>query len=43
MVVHDGLVAGDAGQHGLAAAGETGKEVRLNKALGKQQIAIRCV
>ena len=40
VVVHDGLVAGDTGQHGLAAAGETGKEVRLNKALGKQQIAI---
>ena len=40
VVVHDGLVAGDTGQHGLAAARETGKEVRLNKALGKQQIAI---
>ena len=40
VVVHDGLVAGDARQDGLAAAGETGKEVRLNKALGKQQIAI---
>ena len=40
VVVHNGLVAGNAGQHGLAAARETGKEVRLNKALGKQQIAI---
>ena len=40
MVVHDGLVAGNAGQHGLAAAREASKEVRLNKALGKQQIAI---
>ena len=40
VVVHDGLVAGDARQDGLAATRETGKEVRLNKALGKQQIAI---
>ena len=40
VVVHDGLVAGNAGQDGLAATRETGKEVRLNKALGKQQIAI---
>ena len=40
VVVHDGLVAGDTGQHGLAAARETGKEVRLNEALCKQQIAI---
>ena len=40
VVVHDGLVAGDTRQDGLAAARETGKEVRLNKALGKQQIAI---
>ena len=40
VVVHDGLVAGDTGQHGLAAAREAGKEVRLDKALGKQQIAI---
>ena len=40
VVVHDGLVASDARQDGLAATRETGKEVRLNKALGKQQIAI---
>ena len=40
VVVHDGLIAGDAGQHGLAATRETGKEVRLDKALGEQQIAI---
>ena len=40
VVVHDGLIAGDAGQDGLTAARETGKEVRLNEALGKQQIAI---
>ena len=40
VVVHDGLVAGDTRQNGLAATRETGKEVRLNKALGKQQIAI---
>ena len=40
VVVHDGLVAGDARQDGLAATRETSKEVRLNKALGKQQIAI---
>ena len=40
VVVHDGLVAGDARQDGLAATRETGKEVRLNEALGKQQIAI---
>ena len=40
MVVHDGLVAGDTGKDGLTAAREPGKEVRLNKALGKQQIAI---
>ena len=39
VVVHDGLVAGDAGQDGLAAARETGKEVRLNETLCKQQIA----
>ena len=40
VVVHDGLVAGDARKDGLAAARETGKEMRLNEALGKQQIAI---
>ena len=40
VVVHDGLVAGDARQDGLAATRETGKEMRLNEALGKQQIAI---
>ncbi len=39
VVVHDGLVAGDAGRT-IAATKETGKEVRLNKALGKQQAAI---
>ena len=40
VVVHDGLVAGDARQDRLAATRETGKEVRLNKALGKQQVTI---
>ena len=40
VVVHDGLVASDTGQHGLTATRETGKEMRLNEALGKQQIAI---
>ena len=40
VVVHDGLIAGDAGQDRLSAAREAGKEVRLNKALGKQQITI---
>ena len=35
VVVHDGLVAGDAGQDRLAAARKTGKEMRLNEAFGK--------
>ena len=40
VVVHDGLIAGDAGQDRLSAAREAGKEVRLNEALGKKQVAI---
>ena len=40
VVVHDRLVGGDARQDGLAAAGEPCKEVRLDEALGKEQVGV---
>ena len=40
VVGHYRLVRGYARQHGLAPAGEAGKEVRLDEALGYQQVGL---
>ena len=40
VVVHDRLIGGHARQDGLAAAREAGKEVRLDEALGQQQVGV---
>ena len=38
VVVHDGLVGGHARQHRLARPREAGEEMRLDEALGEQQV-----
>ena len=40
VVEHRGGAADDAGQHGLAAAGEAGEEVRLDEALGHEKVRL---
>ena len=41
MVAEHRDLIGYAGQHAFAAAGETGKEMRLDKALGDEQLRLR--
>ena len=40
VVAQNGDLIAHAGQHALAAAGEAGEEVRLNEALGHQQVGL---
>lgn len=41
VVVRDGLVRGDARQNGFARSRETREEVRLDEALGDEQVGLR--